>query len=173
MQASPYFQLHEVPWGSIRLDWDSTVQWNWPLCFPRHPWTLGLSESPTWTISSPPILALFSDGICLFCIISSGVSLRLSRQGTSGLHALAGILGHSVEGPQRAVQGDKKNSLWVTKVTAQALGLAIATMVVQKHDLWLELVEMKEAKKVKFLDTLSPKQDCLMKRWRPLPSSSW
>ncbi len=101
------------------------------------------------------------------------MSLRLSRQGASGLHALAGILGHSVEGPQRAVQGDKKNSLWVTKVTAQALGLAIATMVVQKHDLWLELVEMKEAKKVKFLDTLSPKQDCLMKRWRPLPSSSW
>lgn len=66
-----------------------------------------------------------------------------------------------------------KNSLWVTKVTAQALGLAIAAMVVQKHELWLELVEIKEAKKVKFLDTLSPKQDCLMKRWRPLPSSSW
>lgn len=45
-----------------------------------------------------------------------------------------------------------KLSLWVTKVTAQALGLAIATIVVQKHDLWLELVEMKEAKKLKFLD---------------------
>lgn len=45
-------------------------------------------------------------------------------------------------------------------------------MVVQKHDLWLELV-MKEAKKVKFLDIQSPKQDCLMKRWSPLPSISW
>ncbi|KAL0183821.1 hypothetical protein M9458_019517, partial [Cirrhinus mrigala] len=31
--------------------------------------------------------------------------------------------------------------------------LAVATMVLQKHDLWSELMEMKEAKKVIFLDT--------------------
>ncbi len=106
----------------------------------------GLSKSPTWTI--------------------------LSSQDASGLHALAGILGHNVEEPQRAVHGDQTLPLGDQSHSTSPWS-AIATIVVLKHDLWLELVEMKEAKEVTFLDTLSPKQDCLMKRGRPLPSSSW
>lgn len=38
------------------------------------------------------------------------------------------------------------------EVKAQALGQAMSTLVVKEHHLWLNLVEMKDAKKVLFLD---------------------
>ncbi|KAL0150334.1 hypothetical protein M9458_054336 [Cirrhinus mrigala] len=43
-------------------------------------------------------------------------------------------------------------ALRATKVTAQALGRAMSTMVVQEHHLWLNLAEMRDAEKVRFLD---------------------
>ncbi|KAL0187588.1 hypothetical protein M9458_014687, partial [Cirrhinus mrigala] len=43
--------------------------------------------------------------------------------------------------------------LRATKVTAQALGRAMSTMVVQERHLWLNLAEMRDAEKVRFLDT--------------------
>ncbi|XP_051994063.1 uncharacterized protein LOC127652047 [Xyrauchen texanus] len=43
-------------------------------------------------------------------------------------------------------------ALRATKATAQALGQAIATLVVQERHLWLNLVEMHEAGKNRFLD---------------------
>ncbi|KAL0168545.1 hypothetical protein M9458_036767, partial [Cirrhinus mrigala] len=43
-------------------------------------------------------------------------------------------------------------ALWATKVTVQALGRAMYTMVVQEHHLWLNLAEMRDAEKVCFLD---------------------
>ncbi|KAI2662339.1 Gag-Pol polyprotein [Labeo rohita] len=39
-----------------------------------------------------------------------------------------------------------------TKVTAQALGRAMSTLMVQERHLWLNLTEMRDAKKVRFLD---------------------
>ncbi|KAL0152765.1 hypothetical protein M9458_052488 [Cirrhinus mrigala] len=43
-------------------------------------------------------------------------------------------------------------ALRATKVTAQALGRAMSTMVVQERHLWLNLAEMRDAEKVRFLD---------------------
>ncbi|KAL0149007.1 hypothetical protein M9458_055622 [Cirrhinus mrigala] len=43
-------------------------------------------------------------------------------------------------------------ALRATKVTAQALGRAMSTMVVQERHLWLNLAEMRDAEKARFLD---------------------
>ncbi|KAL0150774.1 hypothetical protein M9458_053932 [Cirrhinus mrigala] len=43
-------------------------------------------------------------------------------------------------------------ALRATKVTAQALGRAMSTMVVQERHLWLNLAEMRDAEKFRFLD---------------------
>ncbi|KAL0177447.1 hypothetical protein M9458_026341, partial [Cirrhinus mrigala] len=43
-------------------------------------------------------------------------------------------------------------ALRATKVTAQALGRVMSTMVVQERHLWLNLAEMRDAEKVCFLD---------------------
>ncbi len=44
-------------------------------------------------------------------------------------------------------------ALRATKVTARSLGKAMSTMVVQERHLWLNLVEMKDVDKARFLDT--------------------
>ncbi len=41
---------------------------------------------------------------------------------------------------------------WVMKVTVQSLGEAMPTLVIQKHHLWLNLVEMRDVDKVRLLD---------------------
>ncbi len=43
-------------------------------------------------------------------------------------------------------------ALRATKVTARSLGKAMSTMVVQERHLWLNLAEMKDADKARFLD---------------------
>ncbi|KAL0175185.1 hypothetical protein M9458_031153, partial [Cirrhinus mrigala] len=43
-------------------------------------------------------------------------------------------------------------ALRATKVTAQALGRVMSTMVVQERHLWLNLAEMRDAEKARFLD---------------------
>ncbi|KAI2646434.1 Gag-Pro-Pol polyprotein [Labeo rohita] len=43
-------------------------------------------------------------------------------------------------------------ALRATKVTAQALGRAMSTMVVQERHLWLNLAEMRDTEKVRFID---------------------
>ncbi len=43
-------------------------------------------------------------------------------------------------------------ALRATKVTARSLGKAMSTMVVQEHHLWLNLAEMKDVDKARFLD---------------------
>ncbi|KAL0191697.1 hypothetical protein M9458_014395, partial [Cirrhinus mrigala] len=45
-------------------------------------------------------------------------------------------------------------ALRLTKVTAQALGRTMSTMVIQERHLWLNLAEMRDAEKVRFLDAL-------------------
>ncbi len=59
-----------------------------------------------------------------------------------------------------------------TKVTARSLGKAMSTLVVQERHLWLNLVEMKNVDKARFLDTPSPRQSCSATTSRALPSSS-
>lgn len=41
--------------------------------------------------------------------------------------------------------------LRATKITVQALGQAMSTLVVQEHHLWLNLTEIRDAEKVHFL----------------------
>ncbi len=43
-------------------------------------------------------------------------------------------------------------ALRATKITARSLGKAMSTMVVQEHHLWLNLAEMKDVDKARFLD---------------------
>lgn len=43
-------------------------------------------------------------------------------------------------------------ALWATEVTAQTLGRALSMLVVQERHLLLNLAEMRDAKKVHFLD---------------------
>ncbi len=45
-------------------------------------------------------------------------------------------------------------ALWATEVTAQSLGKAMSTLVVQECHLWLSLAERSDVDKVSFLDTL-------------------
>ncbi|KAL0170346.1 hypothetical protein M9458_034942 [Cirrhinus mrigala] len=59
-------------------------------------------------------------------------------------------------------------ALRTMKVMAQALGRPIYTMVVQEHHLWLNLVEMQDSEKVRFLDALiSQKQTEAIKHILP------
>ncbi len=55
-------------------------------------------------------------------------------------------------------------ALRATKVTARSLGKAMSTMVVQERHLWLNLVEMKDVDKARFLD--APISDRAVRRHR-------
>ncbi|KAL0147476.1 hypothetical protein M9458_057216 [Cirrhinus mrigala] len=52
----------------------------------------------------------------------------------------------------RELRSATNYALRATKVTAQALGRAMSTLVAQERHLWLNIAEMKDAKKVHFLD---------------------
>ncbi|KAL1270595.1 hypothetical protein QQF64_029611 [Cirrhinus molitorella] len=93
-----------------------------------------------------------------------GKAYAASGQAASALHAMAvlqvyqaKVLSELHEGvPKPELLQDLRSAtdyaLRATKVTAQALGRAMSTMMVQEHHLWLNLVEMKDAEKVRFLD---------------------
>ncbi len=44
-------------------------------------------------------------------------------------------------------------ALWATKVTARSLGQMMSTLVVQERHLWLDLADMSESDKHRFLDS--------------------
>ncbi len=44
-------------------------------------------------------------------------------------------------------------ALWATKVTARSLGQTMSTLVVQERHLWLDLADMSESDKHRFLDS--------------------
>ncbi len=46
-------------------------------------------------------------------------------------------------------------ALGATKVTVRSLGKAMSTMMVQERHLWLNLVEMKDVNKARFLEATS------------------
>ncbi len=60
------------------------------------------------------------------------------------------------EDPRRCMMQELRTAtdfaLRATKVTARSLGKAMSTMVVQEHHLWLNLAEMKDVDKARFLD---------------------
>ncbi len=85
-------------------------------------------------------------------------------QATSALHAMAILQVHQAKalkqvhedstdpGLMQKLRTATNLALRATKVTARSLGKAMSTMVVQEHHLWLNLAEMKNVDKARFLD---------------------
>ncbi len=85
-------------------------------------------------------------------------------QAASALHAMAILQVHQAKALKQMHEGSSDPGLMqelrtatdfalrATKVTARSLGKAMSTMVVQEHHLWLNLAEMKDVDKARFLD---------------------
>ncbi len=85
-------------------------------------------------------------------------------QAASALHAMAILQVHQAKALKQVHKGSTDPGLMqelhtvtdfalrATKVTARSLGKAMSTMVVQEHHLWLNLAEMMDADKARFLD---------------------
>ncbi len=85
-------------------------------------------------------------------------------QAASALHAMAILQVHQAKVIKQVHEGSTDPGLMqelrtatdftlrVTKVTARSLGKAMSTMVVQERHLWLNLAEMKDVDKARFLD---------------------
>ncbi len=85
-------------------------------------------------------------------------------QAASALHAMAILQVHQAKALKQVHEGSTDLGLMqelhmatdftlrATKVTARSLGKAMSTMVVQERHLWLNLAEMKDVDKVRFLD---------------------
>ncbi len=86
-------------------------------------------------------------------------------QAASALHAMAILQVHQAKALKQVHEGSTDPGLMqelrtatdftlrATKVTARSLGKAMSTMVVQERHLWLNLAEMKDVDKARFLDT--------------------
>ncbi len=85
-------------------------------------------------------------------------------QAASALHAMAILQIHQAKALKQVHEGSTDPwlmqelrtvtdfALRATKVTARSLGKAMSTMVVQERHLWLNLAEMKDVDKARFLD---------------------
>ncbi len=85
-------------------------------------------------------------------------------QAASALHAMAILQVHQAKALKKVHEGSTDPGLMqelrtatdfalrATKVTARSLGKAMSTMVVQERHLWLNLAEMKDVDKARFLD---------------------
>ncbi len=94
----------------------------------------------------------------------TGSAYRACGEAASALHAMALLQAHQAKalrdlhevGHDLAVLHELRAvtdlALRATKVTAQSLGHAMSTLVVQEHHLWLCLTDMKEQEKVQFLN---------------------
>ncbi len=101
------------------------------------------------------------------CKYSSGLTgsaYRACGEAASALHAMALLQVHQAKALRDLHEGGhdlavlhelraaKDLALRATKVTAQSLGRAMSTLVVQERHLWLCLTDMKEQEKVQFLN---------------------
>ncbi|KAI2653488.1 Transposon Ty3-G Gag-Pol polyprotein [Labeo rohita] len=101
---------------------------------------------------------------CKFSSALVAKAYAASGQAASALHAMAILqvyqakvlknLHEGVPDPEllHELRSATDYALQATKVTAQALGRAMSTMVVQERHLWLNLAEMRDAEKARFLD---------------------
>ncbi len=115
---------------------------------------------------------------------SSASSILTTLEAASALHAMAILQFHQAKALKQVHEGSTDPGLMqelrtvtdfaprATKVTAQSLGKAMSTMVVQERHLWLNLAEMKDVDNARFLDAPSPRQGCSATPSRALPSSS-
>ncbi len=105
-------------------------------------------------------------------------------QAASALHAMAILQVHQAKALKQVHEGSTDPGLMqelrtvtdfalrATKVTARSLGKAMSTMVVQERHLWLNLAEMKDVDKARFLDAPISQEGCSATPSRASPSSS-
>ncbi|KAL0155801.1 hypothetical protein M9458_050064, partial [Cirrhinus mrigala] len=101
------------------------------------------------------------------CKLSSALAAKAysaAGQAASALHAMAILQVHQAKALKQLHQGGSDPRLMqelrtasdfalrATKVTARSLGQVMSTMVVQERHLWLNLAQMSDADKVRFLD---------------------
>ncbi|KAL0173947.1 hypothetical protein M9458_029915, partial [Cirrhinus mrigala] len=104
------------------------------------------------------------EGACKFSYALIAKAYTASGQAVSTLHAMAILqvyqakvlkdLHKGVLDPEllQELRSATDYALRATKVTGQAVGRAMSTMVFEERHLWLNLAEMRDAKKVCFLD---------------------
>ncbi len=107
--------------------------------------------------------AAFVDDSCVCCGRMSMID-SAAGQAASALHAMDILQVHQAKALKQVHEGSTDPGLMqelrtvtdvalrATKVTAQSLGKAMSTMVVQERHLWLNLAEMKDVDKARFLD---------------------
>ncbi len=102
---------------------------------------------------------------CKLTAALAAKSYSAAGQAASALHAMAILQVHQAKALKQVHEGTTDPGLMqelrtatdfalrATKVTARSLGKAMSTMVVQERHLWLNLAEMKDVDKARFLDT--------------------
>ncbi len=101
------------------------------------------------------------------CKLTAAIAAKAysaAGQAASALHAMAILQVHQAKALKQVHEGSTDPGLMqelrtatdfalrATKVTARSLGKAMSTMVVQERHLWLNLAEMKDVDKARFLD---------------------
>ncbi len=101
---------------------------------------------------------------CKLTAALAAKAYNAAGQAASALHAMAIMQVHQAKALKQVHEGSTDPGLMqelrtatdftlrVTKVTARSLGKAMSTMVVQERHLWLNLAEMKDVDKARFLD---------------------
>ncbi|XDV12537.1 hypothetical protein PO909_001180 [Leuciscus waleckii] len=101
---------------------------------------------------------------CEFSSVLTGRAYKACGQATSSLHAMALLQFYQTKAlmdmhegsPERALIGELCTAtdlaLQGTSIAVCTIGLAMSTLVVQERHLWLNLVDMSDADKVRFLD---------------------
>ncbi len=105
-------------------------------------------------------------------------------QAVSALHAMAILQFHKAKTLKQIYKGNSDPELMqkfrmstdfafqAAKLTVQSLGKVMSTLVVQEHHIWLNLAEMKDDDKARFLDAPSPRLGCSATLSRALLRSS-
>ncbi len=101
---------------------------------------------------------------CKLTAALAAKAYNAAGQAASALHAMAILQVHQAKALKQMHKGSTDPGLMqelrtstdfalrATKVTARSLGKAMSTMVVQERHLWLNLAEMKDVDKARFLD---------------------
>ncbi len=102
---------------------------------------------------------------CKLTAVLAAKAYSAAGQAASALHAMAILQVHQAKALKQVHEGSTDPGLMqelrsatdfallATKVTAWSLGKAMSTMVVQERHLWLNLAEMNDVDKARFLDT--------------------
>ncbi len=105
-----------------------------------------------------------SSKACKLTAALAAKAYSAAGQAASALHAMAILQFHQAKALKQFHEGSIDPGLMqelrtatdfalrATKVTARSLGMAMSTMVVQERHLWLNLAEMKDVDKARFLD---------------------